>query len=419
MEGGGERKRAKSDNTMFWTKFKTSNYVSHHNLKHPASWANYQKISNVAKLQFFANKTPVGPQQSLINTHFDASQPWYFFVKRPIVDELIKKLLLAEDDPDSEDDEAIPLASFSEKSLLIFDGDWNEENMDIPVADDVVGPTSQTHYRVRITQVLMFRLVVRHVAAGCSFRQVVEILIATKEITGLGKIGCPNEGTISKMVRVVCALNFDVIAALLTQVWAFSLAFDMADHVNDSYIDLRVRFELSGQIHDVHVILIPMVDKHTGQNMSGHIMKVLDALCPAWKYTLIGVASDGTSNNTGRYEGAVTYLQKAVMTAGDDGTVPSKFFRSWCVLHQLDLIFGGMLKELDGGQWLPQTQATSTHLRRQAKFVHYMKTKCPAVQMTRWLAMGKLIAWLITHWDSVYEHYNSLEPPHQSHPSDK
>ena len=407
-----QKKRKVTERPWCFTTFSTNCYKSHLTNKHPNRWDEYQGLTSVEQDTFFDGKTKFGRQQPLITNHFDSSAPVVLYIRRPVVDVLIGELLLA----DASEDEQ----GYRAKSLAWFDGDWDDDDTD----DDEAVPVQYacaTHYRVTIKEALQYSLVVKYVAAACTFRQVVEILLATKQETGLGKIGAPHESAVSKYVRIICALNFEMITSLLGKVWAFSLAFDMADHADHSYLDLRVRFGINGGIHDVHVMLIPVVGAHTGNNMSAHIMKVLDVICPSWKYKLIGTTSDGTSNNTGRFEGAVTYLQNAVLAACGAGAVASKFYRAWCVIHQLDLHVGKAYKELDGGQWLSQTQAISTHLRRAFTLIHEMKTHSPPVVITRWLAMDKLTAWNKLHKDKIVEHYNGfpLAARHHSHPSDK
>ncbi|CAM6028684.1 unnamed protein product [Sphagnum balticum] len=41
------------------------------------------------------------------------------------------------------------------------------------------------------------------------------------------------------------------------------------------------------------------------------IVKVLDVICPGWRDSLIGVATDGARNMTGRHVGLLTFLDNA------------------------------------------------------------------------------------------------------------
>lgn len=216
-----QKKRKVTERPWHFSVFNTTNYKSHLRNKHPNKWAEYQGLTAENQDLFFDGKTRFGRQQPLITNHFDSSAPVVLYIRKSIVDVLIGEMLLT----DASEDEQ----GYRFKSLAWFVGDWDDEDDYVPVEFKC-----ETHYRVTIKQALQYSLVVKYVAAALSFRQVVEVLLATKQETGLGKIGAPNEGAVSKYVRIICALNFEMIASLLGKVWAFSLAFDMADHADHS-----------------------------------------------------------------------------------------------------------------------------------------------------------------------------------------
>ena len=52
------------------------------------------------------------------------------------------------------------------------------------------------YYSVHISNAILFQLIVSYVGCGISFRQCVQIVSKTKEILGIGNIGCINVGKV-------------------------------------------------------------------------------------------------------------------------------------------------------------------------------------------------------------------------------
>ncbi len=98
---------------------------------------------------------------------------------------------------------------------------------------------------------------------------------------------------------------------VLSDYWAFSLALDGATHQSTSYLDIRVRFWVGNNIHNFHLLALSMNERHMGQSMFDMIVKVLDVICPGWRDSLIGVATNGARNMTGRHVGLLTFLDNA------------------------------------------------------------------------------------------------------------
>ena len=65
--------------------------------------------------------------------------------------------------------------------------------------------------------------------------------------------------------------------------------------------------------------------------MHDMLSKFLSVLCPDLKTSMLGVASDGARNMTGRAAGVVTRLQRSMHEQ-------CPMLRIWCGAHQLDLV---------------------------------------------------------------------------------
>jgi hypothetical protein len=74
-----------------------------------------------------------------------------------------------------------------------------------------------------------------------------------------------------------------------------------------------------------------MSDRHTGEVMCKMLCNFLSVLCPCWQISMLGVASDGAHNLTGRAAGVVTRLRNHMHE-------DCPLLRIWCEAHQLDLV---------------------------------------------------------------------------------
>jgi hypothetical protein len=112
-------------------------------------------------------------------------------------------------------------------------------------------------------------------------------------------------------IRAACAANLQKISVLLKDSWAFSIAIDSTTHHSTSYLDLRIRIysKKHRNIYNIHGCALPMRDHHTGEVMFEMLTNFFGVLCPNWQISMLGVASDGACNMTGRAAGVVTRLQ--------------------------------------------------------------------------------------------------------------
>jgi hypothetical protein len=84
----------------------------------------------------------------------------------------------------------------------------------------------------------------------------------------------------------------------------------MATHMATSYCDVRIRICRKSTVHDFHLLSIPMHERHTGEIIFNTFAKVMDALFPDWRETIIGASSDGEKKMTGRHQGVITRIHR-------------------------------------------------------------------------------------------------------------
>jgi hypothetical protein len=340
------RQRKVTENIKYFTKpFRVDNYKSH--LKtHSVKWAEYQQCSNDEKQKFF-DKLPF---VNTLNAHFDVERAEVKYCFDPdIIEKLIGGMIFDVND----EEEYIG----TEKALSVF-----------KKSDDM--------YTVTMKNFRQFKLAIKYIALGCSFRQAARIFQVTKEETNLGYLGHLTQRKLIDYVRILVAISLQNIKDVLSKMWCYSVAFDGSTYQHTSYLDIRMRMYYDGDIKNIHVLALPMFERHTGDYMYNLFSDLYEILDPRWKQKLIGVTTDGAANMTGCHRGCVTRIQQESIRDG--------FYRIWCALHQLDILVQRCVTMFFNDEFYGHLTSLIGHLRRQQILVQNMKTKCPKVADTRW-----------------------------------
>ncbi|ETW07418.1 hypothetical protein H310_01941 [Aphanomyces invadans] len=231
-------------------------------------------------------------------------------------------------------------------------------------------------YTVRIPAVTRYKLAIKHVSVGLSFRQVTRVIDDTKNTCMITKLDGINDTLIA----------LDTIIAS-DDVCALALSFDGSTHRGKCFMDIRVRVGVMGVLYNLHLITMPHFDRHTAQNQETMIVKLLNALFMGWIRKLIGVTTDGEKTNMGHRYGVqvrmVTYAQFKVVQV-------------WCAPHQLDLQVHLYVDEIDGGAWVKKTYEVTVYLRRQSNLITEMCVTSPK-KTNRWIALGSVLKFDIAH----------------------
>lgn len=255
-------------------------------------------------------------------------------------------------------------------------------------------------YLVEVKTLKRFQLAVKLVALGDSFRSVSRQLGVIREETGMAEFGGASDVTISNYVRIVCAASLQSLSEIWAKSWAVSISFDCSTHQTRSYVDIRIRVFLNGDLQNLHLIALPMFDRHTGEIITALLERLFDALFKDWKTSLIGLTTDGDRTMTGRVRGVVTRLERQL----GRGVV-----RVWCGLHQLDLVMQRFFESAFDEHFLSLLTQLIGYLRRQQNFVSDMRSECPKFCSVRWLSMGKVLTWLLLHRVEVQEYLQKKE----------
>lgn len=378
-------KRKNTANIKYFTRpFRADNYKQHHEQQHPIRWNEYKNASMEDKQTFFEQSRPV---KETLHAFFGPKQTTRrFLINAPIVNVIIGDMLWNPDDIDG-DTHARMMAAFedvADESELLEAGEGVDRRC------------------VLIKNSLQFSLAIDYLRAGCSFKQAARIMLATKERTGLAAVGSCSDSTISKYARFACAINMQKISELLACVWTFSVALDMSTHMSSSYLDIRIRLHHSKSgIINLHLLAIPVFERHTAEVIFETADKALTVLCPSWKDIVVGVSTDGERKMTGRVSGVATRFEQMAKPG---------FVRIWCGAHQLDIVMQRAYTEFGNDEFYGHLTAAISYLRRQQNLIADMQSKAPKVADTRWESMSTVATWFKKHKVAVDAFFESKKP---------
>lgn len=399
QQNAKKRERARTDyNKLFAAsadgKWRSDYFVNHHRSQHPARWEVYKVLKPDDKKKYLADKElpEILDMRSFFHAEAGskarklADQNYEFNIDKDVIDDLIVSLLFDIDTAlEDEDPVAFEVRKAKKKALEIFD--WN---------------AATKVYHLIVPNILQMNLVVSFVSTGQSFRQVDKSFAAVRKHMECGNLGIMNEKRVAIICRKVCTINLQCLKELFKNIWAFSIGFDAANHAKSSYLDVRMRCFFQGELHNLHLMAIPMRERHTGEYQFDLVVSLLNILAPNWRHQLMGVTTDGAANMTGRISGTVTRLSNEVH---------SHIFRIWCGAHQLDLVVKKALRNLCRDDFLGILKGVTSHLRKQQNLIQDMnKQAAKSFVETRWISMGPALKWLTENEERLLVHFEEKKP---------
>lgn len=105
-------------------------------------------------------------------------------------------------------------------------------------------------------------------------------LCETINLAGLPYLCGVSEQKISSFARVAYDRSLQEISGLLcdTRCWSFAVAFDGATCNGQSFLDVRARLFVSGEIQTLHLLAIPLFVRLTREAMFEAVYKLLDSV---------------------------------------------------------------------------------------------------------------------------------------------
>ncbi len=397
--------------------FRYDNIENHLHNQHSGQWAVYQALESSSERTSFFNDIPVAFKNS-IKAHFPSSslgaeRQIVYDIEKDILDTIVGDMMFNPEDQDDSDadhdaDEEPTFGSATEINALRLRhcqvaAKAKERALSLFKRVELEDDVAIYSYSVTIpkTKTTLFRLAVRYVSCGTSFRMAFELIGCTYDVLGNPGLRVCSRDKISNFVRTVCAINLQRIADLLRRFWAFSLALDSATRQSTSFLDLRFRIFVPNyhSIVNLHGCTLPMFDRHTWDIMSTMVSKFLTVLYPDWTIRLLGLTFDGARNMTGRVAGVVTRLDAAMHS-------DCSLIRIWCGAHQLDLVMEDIMNNVIKERFFSVMIGFITHLTRQQNLIAEMQTTCPRV-VNCWLSTKKVISWFKIHRPQLLAHIES------------
>ncbi|ETN17945.1 hypothetical protein PPTG_05603 [Phytophthora nicotianae INRA-310] len=371
-------KRRRIQNQKFYKPpYRPQDYTDHNTTAHGIKWAQYQALSRDEKSAFFSGQISHNNQ---LSSHYEVeSSTLSFDIPEHIVTDLIGKIYFNDED----------------------------EGASEPVALRAFGDADAGVYRLQIKTPFRFNLAIQHMSARLSFRQAATVIQQHYQATGNNKLYGMTDTLASTYARYLVAISFQRIGELMANsyMWVFAFASDISTHYERSFMDQRLRLAVDGVLVNIHLLAIPVFERHTAIVQFNLISTTLDVLYGQWRDKMIGVASDGENTMTGRHAGVVTLLE-------NEATHP--ILRVWCAAHQMDLVMKAAFAIVDDGNFVKNTKDLIVHLRRQKLLIADMGTAAKKLT-NRWLYMGNALEWILRNHAQLNTHLKVISPLHHLH----
>jgi hypothetical protein len=164
---------------------------------------------------------------------------------------------------------------------------------------------------------------------------------------------------------------------------------------------MRIYICVNGILSNLHLVAIPMFERHTAENIFNLIVRFLDALNGAtmiWRGKFMSVSTDGENRMIGCHRGVVTRLEQAA---------EFPVLRIWCVPHQIDIIVKNATALPQDGQWIEVVYKWCVHLRRQKKLIMDMNDEMCPKKTNRWAHLDNTLKFYISRRRKIVEHIDA------------
>ncbi|KAH7477202.1 uncharacterized protein KRP23_7875 [Phytophthora ramorum] len=411
-EAVGSKRKKSSRVRSFSAPWRPDNMKRHMEQQHPMRWDEYQKLGDADKRSYFASirgsheelamttNGDVAPMVSEPTPSMEANalaaQSRAYLIDRDIVEELIGGVLF--------------LAANDE-----YRNAWN-----VPVTFTLVGEVSpdsgntevdlsESSYVARVESLLRFNMCLKYVAMGISFSQIVPLFQKTAEETGLDtalQSGTFTEQQLACLCRVVCAVNLQTLKDALRGVWAFAISLERSSEAGSSYLDVRVRFERDGQLHDFHLVSVPIREDSTQiiEHQCEVLTKCLNVVAPGWKTKLIGVS---TSDRITKMP-----MTARVLVSRLTADCVAPLFCEWGIAQQFEQGIQKTFNALCNERFISALIVLTGHFRRQLPLIRDMKGDvCPKFEEGRWRSTARALKWFADNRARLIKFVQETQPP--------
>ncbi len=119
-----------------------------------------------------------------------------------------------------------------------------------------------------------------------------------------------NDLIVGRYVRVVVVVVLQNISNIIDDesIWAISLVGNNNTHYGQYFFDLHMRTYYCGDFTNLHLVTVPMFERHIVENMFNMVVKFLDTLYGRWRDKLIKVSFNGKNTMIDRHSGFVMHM---------------------------------------------------------------------------------------------------------------
>jgi hypothetical protein len=164
---------------------------------------------------------------------------------------------------------------------------------------------------------------------------------------------------------------------------------------------MRICICVNDILSNLHLVAIPMFERHITKNIFNLIVRFLDALNNAtmiWRAKLMSMSTDGDNRMTGCHRGVVTRLEQAARFP---------VLRIWGVPHQIDIVIKNAAALPQDGQWIEVVYKWCMHLGRQEKLIMDMNSEMCPKKTNRWAHLDSTLKFYISRRRKIIEHIDA------------
>ena len=167
-----------------------------------------------------------------------------------------------------------------------------------------------------------------------------------------------------------------------------------------AYCDVCIHICHGSNVHDFHIISIPIHDRHTGEINFNTFTNAMYALYLNWSEKIIVGYLGGNKKMMGRYQGVITRIQR-VANPG--------FMRVCCGAHHIDLSMQLFYLAIPDTFYSMFTSIVS-YLHLQQNFIQDKRSNLPLICETICLNMIKGTTCFGKHWIAVIKYLRVKNP---------
>ncbi|RDD37105.1 hypothetical protein TrispH2_011142 [Trichoplax sp. H2] len=277
--------KRKNENPFTTTAFDSHHYLQHLTSDHPIRWSQFEKASDKEKYTFFGQAQPAENSQRIKRLDGRTQVPLRITFSKAVIQDIMIDLILND--------------TIHGEHL-----DSKVEPFKIYAAD---GKKQDCKYGAVIRNPFQLTFFPSYLKSLLSFNQIADVLTATTQITGYQSIGHCSKEKVPILARVICAHSLQMLSSIISKSWAFTICLDVSNIIyratKASYLEILLRCYVEGSIRSFHIMFIAK-DGNKGTGLIYEmILKLFNALCPHWRYTLMNVVHESrkkSANNLSR-----------------------------------------------------------------------------------------------------------------------